>query len=802
MRLILCSVCVASTFSNCKLHIETAMASTPADCAEVWSEGYGLAADFDENCYVDFQDVAALAADWLGCTDPEDPNCETPWATGVSAIVDGNSPADTLIFDWALRDTDNAFTQIVPVPHPGADWPAGYTVYHNLYDELYTRGQPLCLMLVDATGPAYGWKDPNALLTLISYVPRLDMVFADFEGPHRDDDVQMTVQQVRSHPSSDINAAYIGNYAQQPGTYDESQHYPWIVDRTEEDLIYRTSGLNIAQPSCYPYEYLEVHTSSYIWGDYVAPNKRSALFWAPLERLSVAKRALPDGHLLIPWVAAFIPWDGYEADPPPVEDLKAIIQHTRLRGADGYYSLGLIAPEEYTDYWPAHYRYDIWEAWHSLEWLFGGTGDTNILNLDTDKLSGLQWSGVKHGPKAAVIISNLGNAAGRVDFPDIPELPDFSPWVEPNSHLLLTYGSPVNCKDIEPMGYASPFDLNKDCHANFKDFALLAADWLECAEPADGNCQKPWLNHTVYWCDPSTWPSGNRWPDVSDYNSIIDCNVSAAQVEGPWGHILEMVSGDVSFSDWDWGSAGVNPGVTSIYGTTNFNMAGARFADEGGAILNVGCSGGEPNVVFSGFVRWADNAVMNEIHVCGGSIVFGGGLFFGDDGGGIFEVSGGNVTIDANLDFRCRTESPEVFGELTVSAGQMLITGELTGGQNRPMTVTISGGMLTAGSVYLPRENGPAIVDVTGGQFQVDGALQLGSNAWMSITDGTVSVGSLSLDGSACIDVCGGTLIIDGCVDVSGYVAQGLLTGCGSTQTLWIGCEDGKTIITYQEQSF
>ncbi|MHC4620416.1 MAG: hypothetical protein ACYTEQ_21925 [Planctomycetota bacterium] len=228
-------------------------------------------------------------------------------------------------------------------------------------------------------------------------------------------------------------------------------------------------------------------------------------------------------------------------------------------------------------------------------------------------------------------------------------------------------------------------------------------------------------------------------------------------------------------------------------------MADARFADDGGAILNVGCDGGEPNVVFSGFVRWADTAVMNEIHICGGTVVFAGGLFFGDDGGGIFELSGGDVTIDSNLDFRCRTDNPEVYGELTVSGGQMLITGELTGGQNRPMTITVSGGTLTAGSVRLPRENGPATVNVTAGWLTVDDALHLQSNTSMSITGGTVSVGSLSLEGSAGIDVCGGTLIIAGCVDVTPYIVQGLLTGCGSPQTLWIRCEDEKTIITYQD---
>jgi hypothetical protein len=260
-----------------------------------------------------------------------------------------------------------------------------------------------------------------------------------------------------------------------------------------------------------------------------------------------------------------------------------------------------------------------------------------------------------------------------------------------------------------------------------------------------------------------------------------------------------MLSGDISFGDWDWGGAGGAAGITNINGSTRFSMGGVRFADDGGAILNIGCDGGEPNVVFSDLVRWADSAVTNEVHVCGGSVVFGGGLYYGDDGGGLFDVSGGEVIVDANLDFRCRSDDPNVSGGLSVSDGEMLITGELSGGQNRPMTVTLTGGSLTAASARLPRENGPATIIVLGGSFEVYGDLELGNNASMNIYDGTVSVGSLLLDGSSMVDVCGGTLIIDGCVDVTGYIAQGLLTGCFSGETLWIRCEDGKTIITYQD---
>ena len=79
----------------------------------------------------------------------------------------------------------------------------------------------------------------------------------------------------------------------------ESVHDFFGADLNE---IYLTSGLNIAMPSCYPYEYYSQHTTPGQYGG-SAPTLRSALFWAPLERFSVAKRALPEGHMLMPWTA-------------------------------------------------------------------------------------------------------------------------------------------------------------------------------------------------------------------------------------------------------------------------------------------------------------------------------------------------------------------------------------------------------------------------------------------------------------------------------------------------------------------
>ena len=45
---------------------------------------------------------------------------------------------------------------------------------------------------------------------------------------------------------------------------------------------------------------------------------------------------------------------------------------------------------------------------------------------------------------------------------------------------------PAQCGD--PGTEYSPYDLNKDCYIDFKDFAFIAANWLSCSNPADPNC--------------------------------------------------------------------------------------------------------------------------------------------------------------------------------------------------------------------------------------------------------------------------------------------------------------------------
>jgi len=364
------------------------------------------------------------------------------------AIVQG-----PYIFDWGIRDGFlTGREEYTPVPHPGHDWPASHSVYTSLYGQLDAMGRPLALMLQPDTNPYDGSVDPNALSTVMGYVPRLDFAFADFEETdpsHQNAQTQAMINQVRAHANPNINQAFIGNYNDYPGAVDKSAVWPAQVNRPDANSFYLNSGLNVAMPGIYPYEYYITHTWTNTWGYFnVSPNARSALFWAPLEKYSVAKRNLPAGHLLIPWTARFIDIkdsEGYFAPTPPREDVIAMMQHIRLRGADGYFRLVSIDSNDPNAVFDPiendEDRMDMLNAWHSLDSIFTG-GPVTILNLNTNKTLGLEWSGVQVGDQVAILISNLSSSSRRIALPSIQGLPTYSDYVAPGSHMLKVYMVP------------------------------------------------------------------------------------------------------------------------------------------------------------------------------------------------------------------------------------------------------------------------------------------------------------------------------------------------------------------------
>jgi hypothetical protein len=355
------------------------------------------------------------------------------------------------LFDWGIRNEGISSPGIVPVPHVGHDYvtPAGSlpAVYANLYTSLHNQGKPIGLMLREGASPYDGTKDKNALANTISWLKSkgwaLDYCFSDFENATTRQSVVEMVRLIRSDSSTLIKNAGIGQYAYYSGALDYSQHFKNLIDRTEYDNYYRTGGLNVAQPNCYPYNYFSAHTMSSQWGANVAPNNRSAMLWAPLERYSLAKRTLPSGHKVFPWLAGYVYFSSsYTGEAPGVDDRRALVQHIRLRLPDGYYILN----SGITGLSNEDYRTEVYNAYHAYDWFFNQSGTKRCVNLDTSKVDGVQWSAMQNqtNKRTVVRLSNLGNASAQINYRTYldsatTDLPAKSPVISAGNHATLTY---------------------------------------------------------------------------------------------------------------------------------------------------------------------------------------------------------------------------------------------------------------------------------------------------------------------------------------------------------------------------
>lgn len=346
--------------------------------------------------------------------------------------LDDASAVEPYGFDWLLRqsfgDCRNVskVANLIRVPHVGHDLPPAHQCHREFYFEMQAQNQPLAILIREKAGPADGIPNADALDSVISQLAesgdQLDFVFAAMEfcgpdGPNGPCDfervkknVQEMVDLTRTRERSP-NHAFIGSYLFYPGLDDSSRIVPPRMDNEFRHQFYKNSGLNVAMPEAYPYAHYSQHTDPHVWGENVAPNAQAALFWAPLEQVSVAARAIAnipefEDHLLIPWVSGFVPQEGNNVAPTPKHDLLALMRHLRLRGSDGYYLLSVMG----TPGWPNDdFRIDVNVAWNEIDSLLVEDSPRVILNKETDKQSGVQWSGVATSSSALLHFSNLSD---------------------------------------------------------------------------------------------------------------------------------------------------------------------------------------------------------------------------------------------------------------------------------------------------------------------------------------------------------------------------------------------------------
>jgi len=432
------------------------------------------------------------------------------------AAVSGAQEADLppeLFTDWNMRhagpnySTEFLCSDMAPavydgptayaaVAHPGGT--SGYdgdhpgTLCH--YERLVDSGAPVAVMInsCQTPFPASGCRiaSPNTLDLTIRAVRmaqgELHYVFVNLEGDRDQfadpsggiiNNFKAIVDTVRSHHDDRINNAYIGNYAISAATYDASLPYPTAADTSWRAAAYKESGFNVSMPSCYPYSHYRGHATVIdrrAGGRYAekAPTVRAALFWAPIERFSAAARALPEGHLIIPFVTRFIAWASYpipDASVPTIEDSEAFIVHTRLRGGHGFYafpsSYKTVGEKGFTvsdgGVTHEHYKLAVLTAWKSLDPDFQAAEAVEVLTLDNPKESGVFVSGTRFGHEIVVAISNLSEQETLVDLNEWLDLQlegSGQHTIGPETHEVLRFRIDPAIRDFDGDGVISRID--------------------------------------------------------------------------------------------------------------------------------------------------------------------------------------------------------------------------------------------------------------------------------------------------------------------------------------------------------
>ena len=367
------------------------------------------------------------------------------------------------IFDWVYRFGPAADDPPVHTPHtpgyPSAISPIpqlGFrAINHSFRDrtlaESHNTGLRTGIMVktpnrpLDTAACPATERDPKFLEYVLDNLNTpLDFVFTDIEGlgpDCNDENLKEVINLVRNNSNPNVSQARVAAYPEYPGADDISNIWEHKEDRSVRSEFYFTSGLDVAMPACYHLSPYSVHARA---ASQKAPNVRWAIFWGPIHKMTVAKDALPAGHLLIPWVDGFEDVNGYAMAAPTKADLLASQKHFRMRGADGYYRLYVTGVRsdffQGVDSWIKKYdnkdhAHDLYNSWSELDKYFGlqPTSKFHSRAIPTDKYSekrsGILFSGVRYVNDVELLVSNLGNNDQSVSFPDLYDLPTESPSI-------------------------------------------------------------------------------------------------------------------------------------------------------------------------------------------------------------------------------------------------------------------------------------------------------------------------------------------------------------------------------------
>ena len=390
------------------------------------------------------------------------------------------------------------------MPHPGGETFAGYgaTALHErtqcTFERIRERGGALAVLIRSKSTP-YPYDNnepfdgaPDTVANILETVPDLDYLLMALEGESKY--VKPNIRRIGRLVRQSSANPYMGNYNWYAADVNTTAGHVDRSDRRAKSRAYLNSDLNVAMPSCYAYDNAgRVHIRPNAFGG-ASPNEESAMFWVPLERMSNAARNLPTGHRIIPWVSPYVckwPCDG---PPPELDTLAALIQHFRMRGADGL----MLYPGGWAGQTPtissADYETLVLDAWHELDPYISLRDEPEFLNLETVKVTGVEWSGIATKSYVVVLTSNLGND-GRVII-NLPDIDGAPPTVAARpGHKLHVWPKQSMTGDINGDGAVSvidlllvinnytmtcsncPHDVNDNGVVDYADLLLVLENW-------------------------------------------------------------------------------------------------------------------------------------------------------------------------------------------------------------------------------------------------------------------------------------------------------------------------------------
>ncbi|MHC4477234.1 MAG: LamG domain-containing protein [Planctomycetota bacterium] len=198
------------------------------------------------------------------------------------------------------------------------------------------------------------------------------------------------------------------------------------------------------------------------------------------------------------------------------------------------------------------------------------------------------------------------------------------------------------------------------------------------------------------WCDDTRWdPAGVPEPGDTAFvgatspeqGPIIGtlCDANVGGIRGPAYDSASRQQMDITggslvvLGNWEWDDLddkeATGPGVLNISGDAQVEvLGGVRCLDGPGSVTEINISG-DPNIYVSGDLRAGDeNGSFFELNISGGYTHVGGRLFWGDNGSGDFNMSGGTLIAEGELTMRGRGGADY---NINMSGGYVEVRGNL-----------------------------------------------------------------------------------------------------------------------------